>query len=487
MYEALLAGLSAELTLVRARPEGADWEGKERRFASNGMSVCLERGGLVGDLGVFEVATPECEGPEQLGICLRAIDSQLVRACERASRTLEHQGFEGRLSLVKNSRDADGAYYGRQENLEVEWITGWRKLVWWIGLTLFLIPLQLSFLWLLVQMLGTVLGTRPDQLEQTLNEAAEELSDKHARWLRPPLWLIERIGFARVRGPLEGFLVSRQVVTGTGWTHPDGSFTLSEKGAGITRWWSRDVSLSGGEHAVFATGNLMKLLLIPSRIPRAFASRQRLQLGLADSNRCELAELVGVTGTARVVELAESGALADAPRFHDPVAALKCFSDPTLRAQVTDRQGRTWTALELQRYYQGHCAAAFPDDPVVAAWGEVLDDLGSDPTRCVGRVDWVTKRYLLEQCAEDASWDVRKRIDIGYHELGEQGLYDRLMAAVEPTPLVADEAVRHAWVHPPEGPASHRATLITRHGEQLARVDWGQVQLRDQVIFLRPR
>ena len=50
-------------------------------------------------------------------------------------------------------------------------------------------------------------------------------------------------------------------------------------------------------------------------------------------------------------------------------------------------------------------------------------------------------------------------------------------------PDAVNEAARTA----PSGPAAHRAALIEEHGEALASVDWGQVRLRDKVIFLNRR
>lgn len=496
LYQAMLVGLEAELTWV---PANADWEGKDRRFASNGMSVCLERARLSDDAGLFEVATPECEGAEALCLRLRAVDDLLCRALPGARAHLAAHGYDGTFGLVKNSRDDEGAYYGRQENLQTTFVAGGWALLWWAGLVVLLPLVLVGYLWMLVTMVVRMVALVPTLAEldpstpeaftssPAVNELAEAVANRFLWVISPLLGWAGFVGFRAVRGPLEGFLISRQCVSGTGWLDARGTLVLSEKGAAITRWFALDARPCADEHAVFATTNLLKMVVRREDLPRLFHRVQRLQLGLADSNRCEVAEVIAVTATARVVELAERGLLHDAPRFRDPVDALKRLGDIELRASVEDRTGRAWTALELQGFYQQRAAQAFPDDPIVRLWGEALQGLAAEPEAWVGRIDWVTKRWLLEQCGDPGSPAVQKRIDIGYHELGPEGLYDRVMAVVDPPPLLDPEAVAHAALHAPAGPASHRAALIEEHGAELATVEWSRVRLRDQVIFFGDR
>src|SRR5207249_2326986 len=62
-------------------------------------------------------------------------------------------------------------------------------------------------------------------------------------------------------------------------------------------------------------------------------------------------------------------------------------------------------------------------------WGDVLDRLETEPESLIGRVDWITKRMLLDTCAAGAPWAVRKKIDLRYHELSPEGYFQRLCAA----------------------------------------------------------
>ena len=493
LYHAMLVGLETELTWVEAN---AAWEGKDRRFASNGMSVCLERARLTDDAGLLEVATPECVGPEALCLRLRAVDDLLCRALPAARAYLVSHGYGGTFGLVKNSRDDTGAYYGRQENLQTEFVRGGWAILWWLGLCVALPLAMVGYGWMLVSLTVRMVALMPRMADldpedfgasPEVSALVETVANELLWAIRPLLWWAGVVGFRRVRGPLEGFLVSRQCVSGTGWLDASGTFVLSEKGAGITRWFALDARPAGEERAVFATSNLLKLLVRRQDLPRLFARVQRLQLGLADSNRCEVAEVIAVTATARVLELAEQGLLHDAPRFADPVACLHRLSDATLSAAVDDQHGRTWTALELQRFYQERAAQRFPDDPIVALWGEALHGLGTEPDAWIGRIDWVTKRWLLDQCGDPDDSVVQKRIDIGYHELGPEGLYDRVMAVVDPPPLLDPDAVAAAALQAPEGPASLRAALIQEHGAELSSIEWSRVRLRDQVIFLADR
>lgn len=495
MFEALVDSLGAFVTLTPS----PDTQGKSQRFATNGMGLSFEIGSLDPEAGLFEVATPECEGPEALFLRLRGYDAMLVEALPGAEARLAAQGFHGRLGLVKGSRDVDGSFYGRQLNIEVTvgrgarlWLVkalSWVMILvnplfmvaWFIGLLVLAIPLALLAMALAVARRSTDAG---------LIVFTWPLITFHSLYV----WVMARLAFRDVLGPIEGFLVSRAVVTGTGHLDAHGRFWLSGKGEALTSWrkdWLT-VDPRKRKRGVFAADSFVKPLIRSMGAPGSYwnnavelvRDRQRLQLADADSNRAEVAEALSVTMLDRVVALAERGDLDDAPRFADPLHAHRTIgSDSTLAAIVTDQSGREWTGLGLQRFYQRRAAEAWPDDPLVALWGEALDGLASDRTAWVGRIDWVTKAWLLEQCANGASQAVRKRVDLEYHELGT-GLYDRLVEALDLPPLADPAEVRLARIAAPSGPAEVRASLLREHGAALAEIGWGHVRVGDKVIWL---
>ena len=211
----------------------------------------------------------------------------------------------------------------------------------------------------------------------------------------------------------------------------------------------------------------MGLMLLRHHNFRAlFRQRQRLQIGYSDSNRCELAEYLKVGCTSLVMDMTEAGALPTpagaAPPRRGPESHL---ADPTLQVEVELKDGRKVTALEIQHIYQ-RAADAFVQncEPVslearqlVQLWGETLDALERDPGTLIGRIDWVTKRALIESMG-DASVASRKKLDLKYHELGS-GYFDALEHAGLTLSVVPETELRKAMTLPPQ---NTRARLRTK-------------------------
>jgi hypothetical protein len=155
-----------------------------------------------------------------------------------------------------------------------------------------------------------------------------------------------------------------------------------------------------------------------------------------------------------------------------PLQALRAISDdPDLRTTVPLADGRQLSALEIQRIYLSACRRFVnhraPLDAkaleVLDSWEETLEALEHEPARLVGKVDWVTKRYLLDAAGTDASIAARRKLDMRYHELSPDGYYLRLeTVGIAPT-IVEPEEVLGAVDCPPErSPATARGRLI-RH------------------------
>ncbi len=196
----------------------------------------------------------------------------------------------------------------------------------------------------------------------------------------------------------------------------------------LLRW-----SISPNDRSIFDVGNLMKPALSAAHFHVAplaalFRREQRLQLGLADSSMLQEAEFLKAGSTALVLEMVEAGALDDAPRLRRPIQALHAIvSDPNLETRVETDRG-LMSALEIQRFYFER-ACEFVRDlkttsiealQVTEIWGQVLSAFERrDMSSLIGRIDWVTKRYLLEACGDPRDAALLKTIDLRYHELGE--------------------------------------------------------------------
>jgi proteasome accessory factor A len=178
--------------------------------------------------------------------------------------------------------------------------------------------------------------------------------------------------------------------------------------------------------------------------------------------------------------------------IEDPVEALQAIShDPTLNHKVRLRDGRSMTALEVQRVYL-EAATTFVETrgegdeqtfDVLRLWGEVLDDLTDDPMKCADRLDWPAKLRLLEgyRSRDQLSWgDSRLRlVDLQYSDVRpEKGLYHRLVSRGSMRRLLSDDEVARAMTSPPtDTRAFFRGECLRRYPTQVAAASW------DSVVF----
>jgi hypothetical protein len=518
LYRRLVAALSKRVLTAEAHGP------KQGVFVANGGAVWFEMVRYTGGSGLIEGSTPECRGPRQLLAYQRAQDRLVADAAAQAD-------VPGRLALIKNDRDSQNNIYGAQENYEANVATGWWLLCWRIGLVL-LVPLLvtswLALAALVVLMLlyllaagvaylvllpwlkprrrravrGALFGGPTDDDEQGV---LPEWLDGLLAWLTPVLFwptagglflLVWGCGFRQARRGLLPHLVSRSILGGSGSLDEQGRFHLADKAGAV----NCVVGFSGifARRPIYGFGHFLNLLLFrtflrPRDYARMFRPRQRLQLCLGDSNLAEEAEYLRIGTTMLVLDAIEAGCLPGVPRLWRPVQALRAIAaDPTLTTQVRAMGGRRFTAIELQRFYHQACrdyverlARESPDDPrqaeardVLDRWGRALDDLRQDRQQLVGRVDWVTKEFLLDQAGNGESHESRKKIDLCYHELTAEGYFDRLRAAGQVTSILSTEELDRAMRTPPAGtPATMRGHILREFsaGDGRLVVDWNWV------------
>ncbi|MEX1363465.1 MAG: proteasome accessory factor PafA2 family protein [Nannocystaceae bacterium] len=507
-------------------------------FVENGGSFSYESLPWAPDAGLVEGATAECRGPGTALLYQRAQDAILAEALPQAEHILAGRGRLAQLSLRKNCVDAEGNVYGAQENYEAELARGLALWTWRAGLVLLLPLAAVSTLatWtmLLVAVVVAVVLLVPFGIAGLWSDrvrrlplhrelfGGERVGDREGYgfehrlgrpfsaaervlWeptLRPFFWLAAALAFGRARRDAMAFLVTRPVLSGTGTLHADDRFGLSEKGPAMIRSSRRSVVPS--DRAIWDGGNLCKSVLGLAMLRwrsfgSLFARRQRLQLGLSDSNVTQIAEYLKLGTTALVLDMVEAGALRDLPRLRRPVAALHhVVADPMLGARIRwgDEQ---LSALEVQRRYWSRARdfvrrSATPSieaAELVELWGRTLDALERDPASQVGRIDWVTKRFLLETAGAGEPWPVRKTIDLKLHQLGPQGYLQPLEESGLAPRVVSEAEVRAAMREPPQdSPARHRGRIIRELRDQDAEVKvyWDRVRvggaLRGRIIRL---
>jgi len=520
IYEAVAGAVRERVATLPGRRRYSH----EQLFTANGGGLYFERSPTDPDGGLIEGSTPECRGPGQLLLYQRAQEALLTGVLPQAEATLRGDGHPGRLGLLKNGRDAEGNVYGVQENFEADLATGPMLALYRFGLAL-LIPIMLLDVLLCWSLLAALIvlvfvggfaivvvdtayvqlrGLERDDIFTVLARDPEKRAQRGltrlASWLDmllampavlPFAWLLRLCAFRPIRRATTAFFASRPVFSGTGTVEPDGRYLLSEKAPSIRRLMRSSAAPTG--RAIFDTGNLLKglqrlLVFDISGLWSLFGTRQRMQLGLADANRCQAAEYLKLGTTLLVLDMAEAGALHDAPRLGRPVAALHAITDdPTLAAAVAVRGRPPMTALDLQRWYcdrartwlAGHAAASMEAHDVVRLWSEALDALADDPGGLVGRVDWISKRYLMESAAAAESWPVRKKLDLRYHELGDGPVAQMEAADIAPRLVSADEAAAAIDEPPAQSPARQRGRLIRElaDGATPAVIGWHEARI----------
>jgi proteasome accessory factor A len=300
-------------------------------------------------------------------------------------------------------------------------------------------------------------------------------------------YLVSRdVSFQRLAEALIPFFVTRQIFAGAGKVlqTPRGfHYCLSQRAQHICQ------EISG------ATTSSRSIINTRDE-PHADAERyRRLHVIVGDSNMSEIATYLKVGTTAIVLDMIEDGYFDRDFSLQSPVQAIRDIShDPTLRETVKLKDGRSMSALEIQREYleasRNYYDHQEPDSvtrDVLDRWTDLLDRLETDPMSCWREIDWVIKKDLIENymARHRLSWrDPRvSLIDLQYHDIRpDRGLYYRLVQKDMIERLSTDEAIEQAKHTPPQTTRARlRGEFIRRanlKGKDY-RVDWVYLKLND--------
>lgn len=221
---------------------------------------------------------------------------------------------------------------------------------------------------------------------------------------------------------------------------------------------------------------------------------RRLHLLVGDSNMSEYATALKIGTTSLVLGLLERKIFPRDMDLGDPVWALKEISrDPTYRWILDRHNGQTISAIDVQRGYldlaQRHLKGLDEEsDWVLREWARTLDDLEKDPMLLVDRLDWVTKKWLLESFQENEglNWDDPwlQSLDLEYHNIDpHRGLYYDLERQGAIERVLTDKQIEEACTRPPQNTrAKARAALVKALSENRVRyiVDWDSVYLENE-------
>jgi proteasome accessory factor A len=496
----------------RDQPTVAGLFDHEQMFLASGGAVSFEShpsmyaspGGLV------EFATPEVRGPDELLACQRSIDA-LASAAAADSET----SFD--LRLLKNSSDALGHVYGCHENYETEvarglwllWYRGFILLLWCMQVLSLIVSLPLMALIFLIVVACRLWRGADAALRQPHDLFAlvpSCLSTPLVGALRlihlPTVWVLRlvarHVAFRTQRRYLTAFLVSRVAMCGSGNLDHDGCYQMSAKAMAIDA--VADMGGFRGERPIFVYGHWLgqfcaKSFLSLSSTRQMFKRRQRLQIGLSDSNLADLAEYVKVGSVSLLLDMIESGATEHLPVLRRPLHSLhRIARDWNLIARVPTSRGEM-SAIEIQKVYLSAAEGFVGSTPanmrgeaplVLQRWRELLNAViafrknAMDVDGALGRVDWLSKRWMIDRLGASADWATRKKVDLRYHELSEAGYFNQLMTTRPNLRLVDQEHIaRRRRSPPPSSPAARRGWLIREfaNSDESMQSEWGYAMI----------
>lgn len=300
----------------------------------------------------------------------------------------------------------------------------------------------------------------------------------HDNYLMP-----RSIPFPRLVAGLVPFLAARQLIAGAGKVgmeaqesgYVPGTYQLSQRADFVETELSVDTMHN-------------RPLLNTRDEPHADRAKyRRLHLIIGDANMCEYATALKVGTTKLVLDLIERGA-APSIELEQPVTAVKHLSrDIDLKATVRKKDGSTVSGLDIQEQYflaaQRSMAGSDPEsDWVLREWGETLSQLRQDRSQLIGKLDWITKLWLLETFMreERIGWDDPwlASLDLEYHNVNtERGLYLGLEAEGKAWRMTTDADVEQALSAGPEDTRGGlRGLCVRRFPGHIRSMQWERIE-----------
>jgi proteasome accessory factor A len=232
--------------------------------------------------------------------------------------------------------------------------------------------------------------------------------------------------------------------------------------------------------------------------PHADAERyRRLHVIVGDSNMSEWTTFMKIGITDLVLRMVEANTVMRDLSLENPIRAIREIShDTTCTRTVKLANGREVTALDLQTEYYEKTArfierrgADERSAMLVREWGDALEALrAGEPERLVRKVDWVTKRMLIDRYMAKHDLPLGSPrialLDLAYHDVNrDRGLYYLLERGGKVERSVTDEEVETAMRQPPQTTRAKLRGDFIRQAKAKRRdytVDWVHLKLNDQ-------
>src|SRR5574341_1418770 len=293
-----------------------------------------------------------------------------------------------------------------------------------------------------------------------------------------------RVPFARIVQHMMPFFVSRQIFTGAGKAGAENNadpcdYQISQRAdfleteVGLETMHSRPIINTRDE---------------PHADPEKY---RRLHVIVGDANMSEFTTYLKVGTTAIVLSMLEDDFIDRDLSLENPVQSSRVISrDLACRAAVRLKDGRTTTAVALQREYLDLALRYYRDreldtitKDILVRWERTLDRLAEDPMQLGRELDWVVKRQLIENymAKHELEWNDSRvqMIDLQYHDIRPgKGLYGKLEEAEAVERIVTDDEISKAIYDPPKDTRAYfRGMCLQRYAEEIVSASW------DSVIF----
>ena len=285
-------------------------------------------------------------------------------------------------------------------------------------------------------------------------------------------------------GAVVPFFVTRQIYSGAGSiNHFTKRYEISDKARFIQEIQS---SLTMDERAIINNRDE----------PHADRDSFRRYHHIAgESNMCEYATALKLGTTMVVLSLIEEAKLPVSlmNEMNEPVRTLKSVSEDIWLNNKYWFGRNKYTAVEIQRIYldvankhYGSISQELGDtylDDIMKMWDFTLTALEWDTSSLVGKIDWITKNYLIEK--KPGTNPVV--IHFAYHRIYPIGVYDKLLRLAEDNSLnitidriCTDEEIEYAINNPPQNTrAKTRGEMISGKGENINMgVNWNYISTR---------
>lgn len=282
------------------------------------------------------------------------------------------------------------------------------------------------------------------------------------------------------------FFVTRQIVAGAGHIYRDSdgkaAYEFSQR---ADQMWDAISSASTRSRPMINTRDE----------PHGDAELyRRMHVIVGDSNMAQTSTAVKVGLTELLLVLVEDGGILPNLELKDPVEAIRaCSKDLTARLPLPLADGRTMSALDIQRTYRDALVAHLERYELSAmhthlldVWTRTLDALErQDLHAMAGELDWAAKLQLLQRYCERAGCDLgdprAARLDLAYHDI-TSSLVPSLEASGGLARLISKDEARRATVEPPRTTRGALRGAFVARAEALHQdyaVDWTNLRLME--------